>query len=206
MGKSYWTLCCKVYLPGRHFFKIKCRRREPSFFCGKGRRGGRGCCEAAEPEGIRAWNGGDVRKVGERKGSWREKRRGFFRKGLRGTVPHRPPSQAWVRRCAARQGRRWRISRTRLASASLNPPQAALGSAPTADPHNLLMGKSGPGKSGSERKAKWPGQQGHKPRTSELFLPLPAGWKAKSRFVHQIQSFTARTAYSPYSRKPSGSA
>ena len=68
---------------------------------------------------------------------------GFFRKGLRGTVPHRPPSQAWVRRCAARQGRNWRISRTRLASASLNPPQAALGSAPTADPHNPLMRPGG---------------------------------------------------------------
>ena len=114
-------------------------------------------------------------KLAEGKGSWKEKRRGFFRKGLRGTVPHRPPFQAWVRRCAARQGRSWRISRTRLASASLNPPQAALGSAPTADPHNSLMGKSGPGKSGSERKAKWPGQQGRKPGTSELFLGRRSG-------------------------------
>ena len=109
------------------------------------------------------------------KGSWREKRRGFFRKGLRGTVPHRPPSQAWVRRCAARQGRSWRISRTRLASASLNPPPAVLGSAPTADPHNPLMGEPGPGKSGSEGEAKWPGQQGHKPGTSELFLGRRSG-------------------------------
>ena len=73
----------------------------------------------------------------------KKREEGFFRKGLRGTVPHRPPSQAWVRRCAARQGRRWRISRTRLASASLNPPQAALGSAPTADPHNPLMRPGG---------------------------------------------------------------
>ena len=85
-------------------------------------------------------------KLAEGKGSWKEKRRGFFRKGLRGTVPHRPPSQAWVRRCAARQGRSWRISRTRLASASLNPPQAALGSAPTTPPQSPLIEETGPRK------------------------------------------------------------
>ena len=54
--------------------------------------------------------------------------------------------------------------------------QAALGSAPTADPRNPpLSKKPGPGKSGSERKAKWPRKQGHKPRTSELFLGRRSG-------------------------------
>ena len=38
-----------------------------------------------------------------------------------------------------------------------------------------LSKKSGPGKSGSERKAKWPRKQGHKPRTSELFLGRRSG-------------------------------
>ena len=50
-----------------------------------------------------------------------------------------------------------------------------------------LSKKSGPGKSGSERKAKWPGLQGHKPRTSELFLGRRSGAERGQAEPHDLK-------------------
>ena len=49
------------------------------------------------------------------------------------------------------------------------------------------MGKLGPGKSGSERKAKWPRKQGHKPRTSELFLGRRSGAERGQAELHNLK-------------------
>ena len=48
-------------------------------------------------------------------------------------------------------------------------------------------GKTESRKSGGERKAKWPRKQGHKPRTSELFLGRRRGAERGQAKLHDLK-------------------